>query len=792
MRLSFVPLSTLALCACFSKPGFRGNGDAGVDADGMTDAQVDGAADAPSDAPIDAPVDAPQPVALTFTQISAGHHHACGIDTSTRLWCWGDNQEGQLGERADFASGNPGLVSTTPAMQDGWTWISAGYRHTCGIRANKVYCWGDNDGQQSDATMTSNATGITEVVLASAPVKVFAGASLSCAILADQSAHCWGDHDLGASQAQPAGVRPFLAGTTFTSFALAYDHGCALAVGGTVRCWGDNTSYELGQTSVTQAAYDAAVTASHATPFKAITVTNDVSCGTTTDDDLVCWGSVGRGHFPGGPTMKTANHTVDATRAWGSVAIGEDHGCALTTAGEVFCYGPNLDGATGGTTFQARSSIPGTPQLAGVSQLVSGDGFACALDQATATLKCWGGNRTGELGNREVASSMSPRTVPLAVGATDVVRQVIVGDNHTCALVGPATGGATAYCWGRNLDQQIATPMTLSEPLPVASSMLFTQLASGGHHVCGLGVGGADITCRGDNTSLQLGANPATDGTRTIAKPPGTAAWTYVAAGSSATCAIADEKLSCWGAIPGVGGSNLRQDYGFAGTAQWKWTSIAVGSDFAVGTTLEGTRPRIMSFGKQCAASSASGPAISPSDPSPNLLYGLELATARVAAAQHNGSHACVSFKLADGELGTVCWGVNTSDQVSPDPAHPDACVPSATWAIQQSTGLADPSLTSTPRIAVGANHSCQLDSLHQLYCWGGNDNGELGAVGSSGVPKLVHTGTWAEVATSSTHSCGITLDRKSVSCWGLNRYGELGDGARFHPEPVASGLVVP
>src|SRR5690349_21147033 len=78
-----------------------------------------------------------------WKSISVGGSHACGIDTSGALYCWGSDDHGQLGNSATFNS------KTTPnrvGSSSGWTVVSAGGSHTCGIRSGRLYCWG------SDAT----------------------------------------------------------------------------------------------------------------------------------------------------------------------------------------------------------------------------------------------------------------------------------------------------------------------------------------------------------------------------------------------------------------------------------------------------------------------------------------------------------------------------------------------------------------------------------------------------------------------------------------------------------------
>ena len=82
------------------------------------------------------------PGGLTFVSVTAGGYHACGITSSGAAYCWGDNTFGQLGNGSFTSRG-----STPDAVVGGLTFtsLSAGTYHTCGVTTGGVgYCWGDN------------------------------------------------------------------------------------------------------------------------------------------------------------------------------------------------------------------------------------------------------------------------------------------------------------------------------------------------------------------------------------------------------------------------------------------------------------------------------------------------------------------------------------------------------------------------------------------------------------------------------------------------------------------------
>ena len=203
------------------------------------------------------PVVSPAPVVggHRFRAISAGFNHTCAVDVDGAAWCWGNNTYGQLGNgtrSVPVGEGSP------VAVVGGHTFraITATRDFTCAITtADRLYCWGDNEvGQLGDG---SAAPG----VMISEPVEVAGGHrwtavaasdSHACGITTAGAAYCWGQDQFGELGRGTAGASsnvpaPVASALTFTAIGVGSLHSCAIATGGTAYCWGYDQDGQLGR-----------------------------------------------------------------------------------------------------------------------------------------------------------------------------------------------------------------------------------------------------------------------------------------------------------------------------------------------------------------------------------------------------------------------------------------------------------------------------------------------------------------------------------------------------------------
>ena len=257
----------------------------------------------------------------TFSSISAAREHTCAVTTAGAAYCWGFDEFGQLGDDTLTATGS---TSTTPSLVSGghtFSGISAGQSHTCGLNfVGKAYCWGrDNAGQLGDNALTTGSTTPSPVDGGYSFSSISAGGLHSCGVTTAGTAYCWGfdaSGQLGNGALTGIFVAPSAVdgGHTFSSIEAGADHNCALTTNGQAYCWGADADGQLGDASTTTGATAPSAVASGYT-YSSLTAGSLHGCGVTTAGTAYCWGADASGQLGDGTTTTgaTAPSAVDNT-----------------------------------------------------------------------------------------------------------------------------------------------------------------------------------------------------------------------------------------------------------------------------------------------------------------------------------------------------------------------------------------------------------------------------------------------------------------------------------------------
>lgn len=315
------------------------------------------------------------------------------------------------------------------------------------------------------------------------------------------------------------------------------------------------------------------------------------------------------------------------------------------------------------------------------------------------------------------------RSVAVPIIGTRIFTSLALGDFHSCGI----QGNGEAFCWGVNDKGQSGNGLSgeegIGSPLVVLGGFIFSSLSAGGAHTCGITTSGVAV-CWGNNILGQLG-NATTQDRFEPTPVAGQHNFTSISASTAVhTCAIDDAGAAwCWGA----------NEFGRLGD----------------GTQATRNAPVAVSGGITFASISS------------------------------GGGHTC--GLSANGSA--YCWGLNSRGQVG-DGTNTDRLVP-----VPVATPL------KFRMIAAGLAHTCALTTANVAYCWGDNVAGALGdgTTDSKNTPVMVEGGSeFTTIAVGERHACGITPEGITL-CWGYNQFGAIGDGTFItRLQPVSLSLPIP
>jgi alpha-tubulin suppressor-like RCC1 family protein len=308
---------------------------------------------------------------LTQRLSQGNSQHACLIHQGLAS-CWGDNTAGQLGLNTT------GGVFTTPSVDvtnlgGGVTAVATGLRHTCAIKGGRLFCWGANlNGQLGNGTYTASSipVPVTYKGVAGGFTAVSLGAYHTCAVQ-NGAVLCWGLNSSaqlgdGSTTTRNAPTPIAALATGATTVAAGTNHTCAVRQGGAY-CWGDNANGQLGDLSTTQRTTPVAV-GGLPSGVTSLAAGNGFTCGTFKDHTR-CFGLntlAQLARTTATNSSSSAVYQVNATRfATTRLSLGDTHGCSLSS-GVYTCWGNNTSGQVGnGLVGGAVGATTGAAVVAG-------------------------------------------------------------------------------------------------------------------------------------------------------------------------------------------------------------------------------------------------------------------------------------------------------------------------------------------------------------------------------------------------------------------------------------------
>ena len=542
------------------------------------------------------------------------------------------------------------------------------------------------------------------------------------------------------------------------SLSVGSSHACILLETGNITCWGANDWGQLGNGE----------TSDYIDLVEYAEI--EIPCSGSDCDGLSLMEQISFG-------SAAIESIGDAT----DIAAGSNHTCALHTDGTVSCWGYNRsgqlgNGKSGDNEFSAQPiKIPG---IADATAIDTGGWHNCAL-HADGTVSCWGYNDDGQLGNGESGDrdfSSPPVFSPTPGKVLNITNATAIatGRDHSCALL----ADRTVSCWG-NFHMGYDWYVDINkEPVKIDDVNDAIKIVAGSFHTCALHTDGT-VTCWGDDNYGQLeGLYDLTPGDPehspiSFAKPEFFAAdhglGVDIAAGDLHTCVLRKYGgVYCWG----------KNWNGQLGIGEPFLNSMSAASgDVALDFSFEIEYP----YSLYPYSLSTYSRELDNSYP-PRQAIGINDAIAILADE---------NLSCALHEDSTVsCWGYNYFQSLSKGRIRASA-VPVKAHNINNAVS-----------VVTGLDHTCALHENNTASCWGNSRQGKLGnpifvALGKS--PAIAYRVEGAVSITSNNKFTCVLHQSGHISCWGNNWAGQLGNGAygwgeflpdQFSGEPVyANGI---
>jgi alpha-tubulin suppressor-like RCC1 family protein len=370
-----------------------------------------------------------------FLYVVGSDSHSCARKSDGTLWCWGSNQYGQLGTGDTDPRYEPTEVHLDSLGSDvggiyvpvGTGDVSSRTAFTCALKTDgTLWCWGNNEYGQLGTGDTRNRLTPVQVRELGADVHAASlGSGFACARKNDYSLWCWGANESGQLGTGDTDTRtkPTRADTGDLALAvrrlsIGTTHTCVRKTDNTLWCWGDNRSGQLGTGDTMTRLVPTQIDPLNMTNIDVIVTGGAHSCAMRSDATLWCWGANQYGQLGLDDFMPRASPVqVDlASFAGGvpSVTAGGNHTCAAQTDGTLFCWGDNRAGQLGNGGAE-NSAVPVQVDISALGKdvyLVYAGGRHTCTRNNDSSLWCWGGNEYGQLGiGRSGPSARTPERV---------------------------------------------------------------------------------------------------------------------------------------------------------------------------------------------------------------------------------------------------------------------------------------------------------------------------------------------------------------------------------------------
>jgi alpha-tubulin suppressor-like RCC1 family protein/serine/threonine protein kinase len=769
------------------------------------------------------------PVPVTGLQsnvvaISCGSFHACALNSTGTVLCWGNNEYAQLGD---------GTVSRrpfpTPAVQlPHIVAIGLANLHTCALSSaptSQLFCWGWN--RLGSLGVGDNVDSMVPVaVVGLGPVSLFAlNGGTTCATNSS-GVYCWGWNSAGQvgdgtyhDRVLPSKVQHSGMGTV-RELSVGMFHACAIDVANVLWCWGQHMPVDADVnvhtatyfTSLAEPAKSSVASVPMPSKSQSLACGHMNTCVTSLlNRTLLCWGTNSFGQVGDGTTLDTlipisvfeicsspavGSMSSGLTCSWSesvfTLRVGSTSQLSTLGAQDISFYVGPYQFSSRNASSQLSVLAPRALTSIVPSVVFSSSSSALVLTVAGLGFGSEGGHVTlGRIGtftdglNFTVVSDTAV-TVRVDVGSAISVASAAALDVEffvNGALFRSGVGSSRLVVKSSLVVVSPSSVYTATKgSLRFASDEGFGVLSSsmGQTHACAVMVGGL-LFCWGNGDDGKLGS---ATGARTLSSPVSGFAdpVLLVSAGTKHTCVITVKRDAfCLGSNTygqlGDGTLTLSSrpvlvEGGF------KWLHLHSSDHITCGVTITGA---VYCWGRDWYGLGGSGSFVTTSRRFPNAVLTLNSGFQSVSCARW----ACCALRV-DGQL--WCWGNSNNGELGQD--NDEA------WAVPVKVSLPGSIESNFTSVAAGQLHFCAISTKFQVWCWGLNTDSQCGKPSDAGSqlpsPTLVPNmpAFVSYVTAGNQHSCAG--NSSVLFCWGSNPYGQLGDGSAMTSHHPPSIVLLP
>ena len=293
----------------------------------------------------------PMPVEVdgggNWKEIAAGFTHTCGIKVDDTLWCWGQNDSGRTG--LNIAGPSNTLVPTQISGGGSWKDVAIGFQGSCGIKSDDtLWCWGYNaNGSLGSGTSGGSYLVPNQVSGGGNWISVSLGDYHTCGIKSDNTLYCWGSNGsartgLNTTAGEALVPTPVSGGGTWKSVSADESHTCGIKQDDTLWCWGSNAN---GRTGLSTAGGSTLVPTevSGGGAWDRVQASYNSTCAIAQGGAMYCWGentSTGLNIGSGDTLVPTILPSSDT---WNDISAGKSTYCAISVSSQLWCWGINSD-----------------------------------------------------------------------------------------------------------------------------------------------------------------------------------------------------------------------------------------------------------------------------------------------------------------------------------------------------------------------------------------------------------------------------------------------------------------